>query len=67
MAIVDMKKISVIGLGNDKEQIIKEIMKAGTVEISDIDMGDDSQLTEIFRKDSVKGQVTELDEKLSKS
>jgi vacuolar-type H+-ATPase subunit I/STV1 len=47
MAIVDMKKISVIGLGNDKEQIIKEIMKAGTVEISDIDMGDDSQLTEI--------------------
>ena len=66
MAIVDMKKISVIGLGNDKEQIIKEIMKAGTVEISDIDMGDDSQLTEIFRKDSVKGQVTELDEKLSK-
>ena len=29
-------------------------------------MGDDSQLTEIFRKDSVKGQVTEFDEKLSK-
>jgi|LSQX01.3.fsa_nt_gb V/A-type H+-transporting ATPase subunit I len=66
MAIVNMKKISVIGLDNNKEQVLNEIMKLGVIDISDIDIEEDSQLAGLLIKDSENAQVFEIGEKLSR-
>ena len=66
MAIVDMKKVSVIGLNDMKEQLLKEIMDLGVVEINNQENKlSDEQWNKLVEKDSDEGTVYELEEKIS--
>ena len=67
MAIVNMNKISIIGLNSIKTELIKEIMDLGAVEIS----SQDSKLTDpewisYVKKDGNENEVLDLDAKISK-
>jgi len=66
MAIVDMKKVSVIGLGDKKAQLLKEIMDLGVVEINNQeDKLSNEQWRELVEKDGDESTVSELDDKIS--
>jgi len=59
MAIVDMDKISIIGLESDKEKIIESIMKMGVVEVSDFIP--DEEWADLVEKNGTELQVADLE------
>ena len=66
MAIVDMKKVSVIGLSDKKAQLLKEIMDLGVVEINNQENKlSNEQWRELVEKDGDESTVGELDDKIS--
>ena len=67
MAIVNMNKISIIGMNSIKTALIKEIMDLGVVEISSQDSKlTDPEWTSYVKKDGNENEVVELDAKISK-
>jgi len=59
MAIVDMNKISIIGLQKNKEEMITSLMKMGVVEVSDFIP--DDQWSELVTKDETESDVATLE------
>ena len=67
MAIVNMNKISIIGLNNIKTELIKEIMDLGVVEISSQDSKlTDPEWTSCVKKDGNENEVINFDVKISR-
>lgn len=67
MAIVNMNKISIIGIDNIKTELIKKIMDLGVVEISSQDSKlTDPEWTSYVKKDGNENEVVNLDAKISK-
>ena len=62
-----MNKISIIGLNSIKQQLIKQIMDLGVVEISSLDSKlTDPEWTSYVKKDGNENEVVNLDVKISK-
>ncbi len=62
MAIIDMKKLTLVGLHDDKHRILARLMEIGVVDIVDAHI--DEELSNIFSKDINKDDLNELDGKL---
>lgn len=67
MAIVEMNKITLIGLNKDKERILQELMRAGVVEITDNDEKIRSdEWARLVAKDGDAEAVSELESSMEK-
>ena len=67
MSIVKMKKLSVIGLSNNKEELIKHLMDLGVVELSAQDQKLlDEEWANIVVKDGNEDEVSRIDSELQK-
>jgi V/A-type H+-transporting ATPase subunit I len=67
MAIVKMKKLSVIGLDAVREQLTRELMDLGVVEMNTQDAKlADAQWTQLVTKDGNEGEVSRLEGELAK-
>lgn len=66
MSIVKMKKLSVIGLSNNKEELIKHLMDLGVVELSAQDPFLDEEWANIVVKDGNEDEVSRIDSELQK-
>ena len=62
MAIVDMKKLTLVGLHDDRHRILARLMEIGVVDIVDANI--DEELSDIFSKDINKDDLNELEGKL---
>ena len=62
MAIVDMKKMTLIGLHDDRHRLLARLMEIGVVDIVDAEI--DEELSGIFSKEINKDDLIELDSKL---
>ena len=66
MAIVNMNKISIVGLQLEKDQILKFLMKKGFVQIDDsADLLEDEFFGKSLKKDSREQLVYEYEQKMS--
>lgn len=66
MAIVDMNKISLVGLESQKYQILKFLMKKGIVQIDDSSvLAEDEELKEFLKKDGDESAVSMYEQKIS--
>ena len=65
MAIVQMSKIALIGLADDKNRILSKLMKLGAIEINDIEI--DEQYENLFEKKIEEAEITDIDSKINKS
>ena len=66
MAIVNMNKISIVGLQLEKDQILKFLMKKGFVQIDDsADLLEDEFFGKLLKKDSREQLVYEYEQKMS--
>jgi V/A-type H+/Na+-transporting ATPase subunit I len=67
MAIVDMKRISLIGFEKHQEQILDILMRMGVVEIDNIqNKTSEKEWHELVSRDGEEEKVTELDSYISK-
>ncbi len=67
MSIVKMKKLSVIGLSNNKEELIKHLMDLGVVELSAQDQKLlNEEWANIVVKDGNEDEVSRIDSELQK-
>lgn len=67
MSIVKMKKLSVIGLSNNKEELIKHLMDLGVVELNTQDQKLlQEEWSNIFIKDGNEDEVSKIDSELQK-
>ncbi len=67
MAIVKMDNISLIGLEADKEEIIKELMKLGVLDITSLEgMAEDEEWSEHLSRDGCEEEVFRLDSQIQK-
>ncbi|MDX1359059.1 MAG: hypothetical protein R3232_09535, partial [Clostridia bacterium] len=62
MAIVDMKKLTLVGLHDDRHRILARLMEIGAVDI--VDAVIDEEVSGIFSKEINKEDIIELDGKL---
>ncbi|WHH57578.1 V-type ATP synthase subunit I [Petroclostridium sp. X23] len=66
MAIVNMNKISLIGLESDKDRIIESLMKMGVVEINNIEQRlSEQEWSELVVKDGDEVEVVQLEEEIA--
>ncbi len=65
MAIVDMNKISLVGLETQKHQILSFLMKKGTVQIDDSSTLIEEELKEFLQKDGDEDRVSICEQKLT--
>jgi V/A-type H+-transporting ATPase subunit I len=67
MAIVKMDNISLIGLQADKEEIIKDLMKLGVVDITDLEeMAEDEEWSKVVSMDGSEDEVSQLDSQIQR-
>ncbi len=67
MAIVDMKRISLIGFEKHQEQILEILMRMGVVEIDNIQhRTSEKEWLELVTRDGEEEEVSELDNDISK-
>jgi len=62
VAIIDMKKLTLVGLHDDKHRLLAHLMEIGVIDIVDVNI--DEELSDIFSKDINKDDIIELDGKL---
>ncbi len=62
MAIVGMKKLTLVGLHDDRHRILSRLMEIGAVDIVDAKI--DEEVSGIFSKELKKDDIAELDKKL---
>ena len=66
MAIVNMNKISIVGLEAEKDHILKFLMKKGFVQIDDSAcLADDENYGDAFEKDSRESSVLDYEQRMS--
>ena len=67
MAIVNMNKLSLIGLKSDKEKILETFMKMGVVEVTDLkeEMSSEEWGKLVSNEDNAR-EISELNSKLDK-
>jgi len=67
MSIVKMQKLDLIGFEEDKENIIKALMKAGTVHIVDSrEKLEEDEWNELVHSENAEELIAEIDEKLAR-
>ena len=67
MSIAKMKKLSVIGLVSNREELMEKLMTLGVVEITDQeDKLSDSQWHEMVARDSDEQNVAEFESQISR-
>ena len=65
MAIVKMHKVSIIGMENNKDRIIENLMNIGVIDISDLSNKDSyKEVLEITKRENVEDKVSELESKI---
>ena len=65
MAIVEMSKLSVVGLNADKRAILNLLIKHGFVQIDDSSYLLEEEYGEILQRDSAESEVIQLEQKIS--
>lgn len=66
MAIVNMSKLSIVGLESDKRQILDRLMQHGFVQIDDSSyLLDHEEVGSMLQKDGMEREVIEIEQKLS--
>lgn len=67
MAIVDMKKLTLIGLEKDKDTVLRTLMKLGTVELADsLSENEEAALLGLLEHDQGYSAVSELEEEITR-
>ena len=68
MAVVEMNKISLIGLETDKERVLENLMKIGMVEVKDLSENLSSdEWKDLAQNDGDNESIQELEAKIEKS
>ncbi len=65
MAIVEMSKLSIVGLNADKRAILRLLMEYGWVQIDDSSYLLEQEYGETLQRDSAESEVIQLDQKIS--
>ncbi|NLK38028.1 MAG: V-type ATP synthase subunit I [Epulopiscium sp.] len=66
MAIVNMSKLSIIGLEAEKRQLLNLIMKRGFVQIDDSSfLTEEEEVGEMLERDGLEREVIEIEQKIS--
>ena len=65
MAIVEMSKLSIVGLNADKRAILNLLIKHGFVQIDDSSYLLEEEYGEILQRDSAESEVIQLEQKIS--
>ncbi len=65
MAIVEMSKLSIIGLNADKRAILRLLIENGLVQIDDSSYLLEEEYGETLQRDSAESEVIQLDQKIS--
>lgn len=67
MAVVEMNKISLIGLETDKERVLENLMKIGMVEVKDLSENLSSdEWKDLAQNDGDNESIQELEAKIEK-
>lgn len=62
MAIVDMKKITLVGIHDERHRVLARLMEIGAMDITEADI--DERTADIFKKEVDKEDIRELDGKI---
>ncbi len=66
MAIVEMRRLTLIGMNSDKDRILRDLMKFGVVDIIDLQQQDADETLSVLEKDGNQEEVAQLENELAR-